>query len=62
MFSVSRDEVPPVLDDLRCTGNENSLLDCCHIGGRHDCYSTIGIECAGSYLLVNHLQYHRVSS
>ena len=51
MFSVYGDEVPhlpTVLDGLTCTGNENSLLDCCHFGGRHNCYSTIGIECAGT--------------
>ena len=58
MFSVYRNEAPPlptILDGLSCTGNETSLLDCCHIGGRHNCYYTIGIECAGNYLLVNHL-------
>ena len=61
MFSVSEDEVPhlpTVLDGLSCTGNETSLLDCCHIGALHNCYYTIGIECAGSYLN-NHLQWHR---
>ena len=46
-------EVPTLLDGLSCTGNETSLLDCCYIGGRHNCYATIGIECAGSYLHVN---------
>ena len=53
MFSVYKYQVPPlttVVDGLSCTGNETSLLDCCYVGGRHDCYSTIGIECAGSYL------------
>ena len=64
MFSVYEYQVPPlptVLDGLSCTGNETSLLDCCHIGGRHSCYATIGIECAGSYLNVNHLQSYTVS-
>ena len=51
IFSVYEYQAPPIpttLDRLGCTGNESSLLDCCHIGGRHNCYSTIGIECAGS--------------
>ena len=59
MFSVSENEaphLPVILDDLSCTGKETSLLDCCHFRGRHNCYYTIGIECAGSYLHVNHLQ------
>ena len=54
MFRVSENEVPhlpAVLDGLSCTGKETSLLDCCHIGGRHNCYYTIGIECAGSYYM-----------
>ena len=56
MFSVYFRElpfIPTVLDDLSCTGNENTLLDCCHIGGLHNCYSTISIECAGMYVHVN---------
>ena len=55
MFSVHKYEVPllpTVLDDLSCTGKETSLLDCCHIGGRHNCYYTIGIECAGNYRII----------
>ena len=52
MFSVYEGPpyIPIVLDDLSCTGKETSLLSCCHIRGLHNCYATIGIECAGMYM------------
>ena len=52
MFSVYRQLpfIPIVLDDLSCTGNENTLLECCHVAELHNCFSTIGIECAGMYM------------
>ena len=56
MFSVYESEVPhlpTIVDGLSCTGNETSLLDCCHSRGRHNCYRTTGIECTGSYLHIN---------
>ena len=54
MFSVCEELpfIPTVLDGLSCTGNETSLLDCCHIGGLHNCYSTIGIECTGTFIYI----------
>ena len=42
--------LPSILDDLSCTGNEATLLDCCHFGGLHNCYSTIVIQCAGIFI------------
>ena len=56
MYEYQVPYLPTVLDDLTCTGEETSLLDCCHIRGRHKCSSTIGIECTGSFLLRNHLE------
>ena len=55
MFSVYQKLpfIPTVLDGLSCTGNEATLLDCCHIGGLHNCFSNIFIECAGMCMWIN---------
>ncbi|XP_071504514.1 scavenger receptor cysteine-rich domain-containing protein DMBT1-like [Diadema antillarum] len=41
---------PILLDDVQCTGSENSLADCQHGGyGEHNCYhgEDVGVECIG---------------
>ena len=43
-----RGEGPVLLDNLQCTGKEESLLDCCHGGrGRHSCgpYEDASVIC-----------------
>ena len=42
--------IPIVLDDLICTGDEISLLDCYHVGiNNHNCkhYEDIVVTCRG---------------
>ena len=42
---------PIILDDVGCTGNEESLMECYHRGyGINDCpyYNDAGVECVPS--------------
>ena len=42
-------EGPVLLDDLGCSGNESSLLECYHRGvGEHDCahFEDAGVDCS----------------
>ena len=45
---------PVLLDDVECTGNEASLLECAHSVGSHYCYhgEDAGVICPGKF---NHL-------
>ena len=45
-------DIPIVLDYVRCSGSETSLLDCSHNDfTRHRCvhYYDVVLECTGSY-------------
>ena len=43
---------PILLDDVGCTGDENRLIECSHIGiGQHNCvhFEDAGVTCTGVY-------------
>ena len=49
-FDATLSNIPILLDNVICTGNERSLLQCSHNGfNKHNCdhYEDIVIECVG---------------
>lgn len=51
-FDVTLSKIPIILDDVRCTGSEQSLLECSNSGGVgvHNCvhYEDVVLDCRGN--------------